>query len=320
MSVPALTEKDIADAAVGVEVGVDYIALSFVRRAADVQALRGVLSEHGQDIPIIAKIEKPEGVEHLEEILDHVAGVMVARGDLGVEVNIERVPVYQKHIIQSAFRRGRLVITATQMLDSMERNPRPTRAETTDVANAILDGTDAVMLSGETSVGKYPIQAVRMMDSIAREVEKSPFFQSTPLEQLPPLEGPGGAVWRAACFAVQEADRPLVVFTWSGASAIFASRARPGVPIFALTSEQRVVDRLSLVWGVTPILVPRVESTDDLIALGEQTLLSGGYLERGQEIVVLAGRSPQRGASNLLKVYRIGGDGSGSVLEGLAAP
>ena len=214
--------------------------------------------------------------------------------------------MFQKEIISKAFRNGRLVITATQMLDSMERNPRPTRAETTDVANAILDGTDAVMLSGETAVGRYPLQAVRTMDRISQVVEASEFFRTTPNRELPPADGPGGAVMRAACFLVNEAVRPLVVFTWSGVSAIYVSRARPLGPIFALTPKQEVVDRLSLVWGVTPLLVPPVQSTDDLIAVGEQTLLDRGLLRKGEEIVLLAGNTPWRGATNLLKVYRVG--------------
>ena len=190
----------------------------------------------------------------------------------------------------------------------MERNPRPTRAETTDVANAILDGTDAVMLSGETAVGRYPVEAVNVMDSIARSVEESRFFKPTPPDEMPELHGPGAAVWRAACYAAHERDRPLVVFTWSGASAIFASRSRPRGPIFALTSEQSVVDRLKMVWGVQPIRVPPVRTTDDLISVGEQVLVDRGLVTKGEEIVVLAGQSPLKGAANLLKVYAVGED------------
>ena len=264
------------------------------------------MDKNGPRIPCIAKIEKPQAVENIDSILDHCDGVMVARGDLGVEVSIERVPVYQKAILQAAFKKGAITITATQMLDSMERNPRPTRAETTDVANAILDGTDAVMLSGETATGKYPIEAVKMMDSIARQVESSQFFESTSPYDMPPMEGPGGAVWRAACFSIFEEPRPLVVFTWSGQSAIFASRARPKRPIYALTSEPRVVDRMAILWGVTPVLVPAVRSTDQLLTLGEEELVRLGHLTPGEEVVMLAGRSPLKGAENLLKVLTIG--------------
>ena len=306
MAVSSLTDKDRADLAVGLTVGVDYVALSFVRSAKDLITLNNEMKRLGDKVPTIAKIEKPQAVENIESILDHCDGVMVARGDLGVEVSIEQVPVYQKAIIQAAFRRGALVITATQMLDSMERNPRPTRAETTDVANAILDGTDAVMLSGETATGKYPILAVKMMDRIARSVEYSQFFCPTPPEDLPPLPGPGGAVWRAACFSIHEQPRPLIVFTWSGQSAIYASRSRSRAAIYALTSEQRVVDRLSLVWGITPILVPPVRSTEDLITIGEETLLEQGHLNAGDEVVMLAGSSPLKGAMNLMKIFAVG--------------
>jgi len=310
LSAPALTEKDCGDLRVGMEVGVDYVALSFVRSASDLLILHDEMAKYGARLPCIAKIEKPQAVENIEEILQHCEGVMVARGDLGVEVSIERVPVYQKAIIRAAFKKGALIITATQMLDSMERNPRPTRAETTDVANAILDGTDAVMLSGETATGKYPVESVTMMDNIAREVESSPFFRPTPPSELPPMSGPGGAVWRAACYSIHEEPRPLVVFTWSGQSAIFASRARSTMPVFALTSEQRVVDQLSMVWGVTPLLVPPVRSTDQLLELGEEVLLQTGHLQPGDEVVMLAGRSPLKGVENLLKIFPVGADES----------
>jgi pyruvate kinase len=308
LSTPSLTDKDRADLAVGLEVGVDYVALSFVRQAQDVKDLQDEMERLGCRVPCIAKIEKPQAVENIEAILDYSEGVMVARGDLGVEVNIECVPVYQKLILEAAFRRGALSITATQMLDSMERNPRPTRAETTDVANAILDGTDAVMLSGETATGLYPIEAVRTMDNIAREVEASPFFKTTDPADLPPTSGPGGAVWRAACFSVHEDPRPLVVFTWSGQSAMFASRARPRQPIFALTPDPKIVDRLSLVWGVTPVLIPDVRSTDQLLALGEEVLLENGHLKVGDEVIMLVGQSPLKGAENLLKILTVGGE------------
>ena len=308
MSISTITEKDIADLEVGVEAGVDYVALSFVRRARDVLALRRHLRRLGrEDMKIIAKIERPEAVTHIHEIVANVDGVMVARGDLGVEVSLEKVPVYQKEIIESAFRAGRLVITATQMLDSMERNPRPTRAETTDVANAILDGTDAVMLSGETSIGSYPVQAVRTMDSIAVEVEQSRFFPVTPPDKLPVRAGSTSTIIRAACEAVREVYRPLVVFTWSGDAALLTSKARPKSPLFALTTEPTVVDQLALVWGVTPLLVPAVKSTDELITAGEEVLLRSGHLKAGDEVVMVSGRSPFRGAHNILKVFALGG-------------
>lgn len=302
VSAPSLTEKDIADLEVGVQAGVDYVALSFVRRADDVRRLRAELERLGEpSVPIIAKIEKPEALDNIQEILAVVDGIMVARGDLGVEVPLETVPIHQKRLIQAANKCGALVITATQMLDSMERNPRPTRAEAADVANAILDGTDAVMLSGETAAGLYPLRSVKVMDGIAREVERSPFLPE-PATDLSLSAGPGTLVARAACMSASEAGRPLIVFTWSGASAITASKFRPRGPIFALTPAHAVCDRLALAWGVTPMRVPVVQSTDELIELGEKVLLDAGLIEPGQEIVVLAGTSPMKGTTNTMRI------------------
>ncbi len=306
MSVPCLTDKDLGDLRVAAEVGCDYVALSFVQRASDVAELKAHLSRLGADIPVIAKIEKPLAVENIDRILAVAEGVMVARGDLGVEVRLEKVPVYQKRIIAAARAHGKLCITATQMLDSMERNPRPTRAETTDVANAILDGTDAVMLSGETAVGRYPIEAVQMMDAIAREVEASPFFRSTDLDALPELPGPAGVIVRTACFASADRGQPLVVFTWSGNTALWVSKARPRAPIFAMTPQPQIADRLALAWGVTPILVPKVGTTDDMIRVGEEALMRGGHVVPGEEIVIVAGRAPQQGTTNVLKIHSAG--------------
>lgn len=306
MSVPSLTDKDKADLKVGLEVGVDYVALSFVRSADDIHELRAEMARCGGSAPIIAKIEKPQAVENIDGICAVSEGVMVARGDLGVEVKMEKLPVYQKHIIEAAHRHGALCITATQMLDSMERNPRPTRAETTDVANAILDGTDAVMLSGETSIGQFPIEAVQMMDRIAREVEGSRFFKQVPIEKLPDLPGPAGIVARSACYAANEGARALVIFTWSGMTARYASKARPQGPIYALTPNPNVADGLALTWGVTPVLMKHIVGTDEMITAGEQRLLSLGLLKDGEEIVILAGRTPNKGTTNLMKIHRAG--------------
>jgi pyruvate kinase len=307
VSAPSLTEKDLGDLEAGVAAGVDYVALSFVRRGEDIYDLRAHLERLGAArLPVVAKIEKPEALENIQEILGAVEVIMVARGDLGVEVPLEQVPIHQKRLIEAANRAGVLSITATQMLDSMERNARPTRAETTDVANAILDGTDAVMLSGETAAGNYPVEAVRVMDRIAREVERSSFFRAPPMEDLPLLAGPAHTIYRAACYAVSEVQRALVVYTWSGQSAIAASRSRPRATIFALTPSDTVLDRLSLVWGVVPIRVPVVKSTDELLLSGEKVLLEKGLVQPGQEVVVLAGTSPMRGATNLMKIYSIG--------------
>jgi len=309
ISAPSLTDKDRADLLVGVRAGVDYVALSFVRSAADVADLRAALADAGEpDLPIIAKIEKPQAVSNIEEILDAAQGIMVARGDLGVEIPLERVPVVQKALIAAANRRGRLVITATQMLDSMERNPRPTRAEITDVANAILDGTDAVMLSGETAMGAWPEQAVRVMDRIARQAEGSAFHVPPSLDDLPTPQGAEQTLLRAAAFAIRAEPRPLVVFTWSGSTALVASKFRPAAGIFAITYEQPVADSLALAWGVQPLLIPAIHGTDDLIASGEQALLDAGFLSPGQEILILVGRSPMRGAANMLKFEELDGD------------
>jgi len=306
MSVPSLTSKDRGDLEVGCDVGVDYVALSFIRTADDARELQLAMDRLSVSLPIIAKIEKREAVDNLSEILPLVAGVMVARGDLGVEVPIWRVPVLQKHIIREAYHAGKLVVTATQMLDSMERNPRPTRAETTDVANAILDGTDAVMLSGGTAVGRYPTEAVRTMDRICREVEGSEFFESIPIEDMPNLGGKAGLLCRAACWVVAKDPRPIVVFTWSGSTALFVSKMRPSSPIFALSPNQQVVDQLSLAWGITALRVPVLHRTDGLIASGDKALLDAGIIQAGAEIVVLAGLNPRTGATNFMKLHVVG--------------
>ncbi len=310
---PALTAKDRADLAVGVEAGADYVAISFVRSAADVVQLRDLLTSLGAaDTPIIAKIEKPHAVDAIDGILAHADGIMVARGDLGVETPLEKVPVVQKELIAAANRAHRLVITATQMLDSMERNPRPTRAEVTDVANAIVDGTDAVMLSGETATGRYPLRAVEVMDRIARSVEGTSFMPVPDLDQQAQGEGGRGTVTRAACYAVRDQPRPLMVFTWSGKTAIMASKSRPPQPIFAFTPDPRVCDRLSMVWGVLPLTIQKLHTFDELIAAAERALLDRGLMAQGEQVVVVAGDAPIRGGNTLMKVETVDGRSGGS--------
>ncbi len=310
---PALTAKDRADLAVGIEAGVDYVAISFVRSANDVRQLQHLLEELGApDTPIIAKIEKPQAVDAIDEILAEVAGIMVARGDLGVETPLEMVPVVQKRLIASANRAARLVITATQMLDSMERNARPTRAEVTDVANAIVDGTDAVMLSGETATGRYPVRAVEVMDRVARAVETSGFMPKPQLQDLPDADSGRGTVTRAACYAVRDNPRPLLVFTWSGRTAIMASKSRSQRSIYAFSPDPRVCDRLCLAWGVVPLRTPNLNNFDDLIVAAERQLLDRGLLQAGEEAVVIAGDAPIRGGNTLMKVERIDGSAQGS--------
>lgn len=306
LAAPCLTEKDISDLIVGIQSGVDYVALSFVREPNDVLELKALLQEHGHpDIPVISKIERKEAVDNIDAILNVTDGIMVARGDLGVELPLESIPIHQKMLIRAANRQGRLVITATQMLDSMERNPRPTRAETTDVANAVLDGTDAVMLSGETAAGMYPIEAVQVMDRIAREAEQSCFFLPPTDDDLPVHQARGYTIAHASITALRDGS-PLMVFSWSGLSAIVASKFRPSGPIYALAPTQAVCDRLALAWGVTPFQVPQVRSTDELIDIGEQLLLKSGHLQAGQRVVVLAGSSPMKGATNLMKILIAG--------------
>lgn len=312
VSAPCLTPKDLEDLRVGVQAGVDLVALSFVRRAEDVLTLKAELTALGRpDMPVISKIEKPQPLvpEVLDAILEVTDGIMVARGDLGVEVPLEDVPMHQKRLLDAANRAGVLTITATQMLDSMERSPRPTRAETTDVANAILDGTDALMLSGETAAGKYPVEAVRVMARIARRTEGSPFFRASTVRagSEPEDDSPAATVVWAAAVAARRRDRPVMVFTWSGASAIMASKQRPPRGVYALTPHDAVRDRLALAWGVVPVTVPQVGSTDEMIAVGERLLVEAGLLAPGDEVVILAGRSFTRGATNLMKVDVIGG-------------
>lgn len=306
MSIPSLTEKDREDLAEGVAAGVDFVALSFVRRAEDVRELRGLLDRLDAPLPIIAKIEKPEAIDHLDEILTVVEGVMVARGDLGVEVSLERLPVLQKQIIEAASRAGAMVITATQMLDSMIQHPRPTRAEVTDVANAILDGTDAVMLSGETATGAFPIEAVKVMGEIAQEIESSRYYRAPDPGHLPAPAGAAGTLLRAACHAATESPRPLLVHTWSGTSAVLVSKARPRGPIFALTPKSAVVRRLTLAWGVTPVLIAEKPDVDQLIEASEEALLDQGLVAVGEELVVLTGRAPLRRADYLLQIVHAG--------------
>jgi pyruvate kinase len=306
LAAPCLTEKDRKDLVVGIQSGVDYVALSFVREPNDVVELKALLKENGHpDLPVISKIERKEAVENIDAILKVSDGIMVARGDLGVELPLETIPIHQKTLIRAANRQGRLVITATQMLDSMERNPRPTRAESTDVANAVLDGTDAIMLSGETAAGLYPIQAVEVMDRIAREAEQSQFFRAPSDDDLPVHQERGYTIAHASITALRDGS-PLMVFSWSGLSAIIASKFRPIGPIYALAPTQAVCDRLALAWGVTPFQVPQVQSTDELIEHGEKLLLEKGLLHPGQRVVVLAGSSPMKGATNLMKILIAG--------------
>ncbi len=308
LSARALSDKDRDDAKLGARLGVDFIALSFVRRPDDITDLRTLLVQEGTPIPIIAKIERPEALECLDGILARADGVMVARGDLGVEVPVEQVPVHQKRIIRDANLFGRWVITATQMLESMISNPIPTRAEVSDVANAILDGSDAVMLSGETARGAFPVESVAMMARIAEQAEEAlyPFYRALSKDITTKMPFTEAAV-DAACFAAQELQAAaLVVFTHSGNTARIVAAQRPKCPVFAFTTRPETVRRLCLCWGVKPILLEKYLSPDELFSTAEKILLEQGKVAPGDSVVFLAGSTTSPGATNLMKIHRVG--------------
>jgi pyruvate kinase len=296
VSAPSLTEKDLEDLRFGVSLDVDYVALSFVRKAQDVLDAKEHIRifqdeyQHGQDyklIPLIAKLEKPEAVANLEEILKVVDGAMVARGDLGVEMPPEQVPLIQKHIIARCNDLGLPVITATQMLESMITNPSPTRAEVSDVANSIVDGTDAIMLSAETSVGAFPIEAVQMMVRIAHEIETNGVITRQPHCQKLSQEH---AVSHAARALSEEASvKAIVVFTRTGATAKLISTDRPSRPIFAYTPSQQVYRRLALWWGTWSYMIPLSGTTDELIYLVERRLIDDHLMQKGDNVVIMGG-------------------------------
>jgi len=316
LSTPALTEKDRRDLVFGAQHHVDYVAMSFVRRAEDVLEVKSLLQSMGETIPVVAKIEKPQAVENLDAILAATDGVMVARGDLGVEIGTEDVPIVQKRIIAAANAAGRVVITATQMLESMIENPRPTRAEASDVANAILDGTDAVMLSGESAVGKHPVEAVETMVRIADYTEEHGLgaihprrADARPGEPHSPA-GPGTPVTRsltrvAASVAEELGCKMIVAFTESGVTARLAAGHRPRVPVVAITHDDRVYRRLALWWGVVPVKSEFVENTDDLLAAGEERLKARGLVQKGDTILMLSGHSIAAAATNMLRVHTV---------------
>ncbi len=305
VGLPAMTEKDLKDLEFGLRLGVDYVALSFVRRAKDVALGRRAVAQHGARTPIIAKLEKAEAIDNLDEILRAADGVMVARGDLGVELDPEWVPVLQKTIIQKANAAGIPVITATQMLESMIHSARPTRAETSDVANAILDGTDAVMLSAETAVGDYPVEAVQMMDRIARVAESS---NPAIFERGEP-EHPGAtrSVARAATILAREVRaRAIVAITRSGRTAQVLSKLRPREPLVAFTEQESTARRLALWWGVQCYATAFQSNTDLMIAHIERELIRRRLVAAG-ETIILVGSAPVvvRGRVNFVKVHRV---------------
>jgi pyruvate kinase len=307
LKIPVLTRKDHADLIVALKLGADYIGLSFVRTAADVRSGKAAIARLGKDTPVISKLEKPEAIDNLDEILSVTDGVMVARGDLGVEMSPEKVPVVQKQIILRARNALIPVITATQMLDSMQKNPRPTRAEASDVANAVFDGSDALMLSGETAAGNYPLESVVMMDRIIREAEASVTGMLRPARytELHIDE----AIAEAICHAAEELRmKAIAVFTESGSSARLVSKYRPRAPIVAFSPNQQTRRRLGLLWGVLPRRIVRVHNIDQLAVAAEKRLLEEHLVKRGDIVGIIAGTPlATRGTTNLMRLVRIGG-------------
>lgn len=304
VSIPSLTDKDKADLAFGLKQEVDFVALSFVRDPQDILYLRELIGNHWPPVVVIAKLEKPEALDHLDEIIDVADGVMIARGDLGVELPPEKVPPAQKMITRRANAKGKPVITATQMLDSMVDNPRPTRAEASDVANAIFDGTDAVMLSDETATGAYPVEAVRMMDRIAYTAEASLDFTKLHQHELPTS---AHAIAHAACnMAVDMKARLIAAFTKSGSTARLISQFRPPGPIIALTQHIHVYRQLSLAWGTMPVMLTEVSDSESTLALVEETLLKLGLVAPKDNIVITGGLPiAARGPANFVKLSTI---------------
>jgi pyruvate kinase len=309
VSASSLTKKDIADLRWGLQVGVDFVALSFVRKRDDVLKLRVYLEETDAHIPIIAKIEKPEGWKNLDQILEETDGVMVARGDLGVEMALEKVPFIQKSIIERARKHGKFVITATQMLESMIEHPFPTRAEVSDIANAIYDGTDAVMLSAETSAGRYPVEAARMMARISAEAEASirtEGFKEPPKRSQQPSysEIIADIAYRAARL---QGATAIIVFTASGSSARLVSRYRPPVPIFAFTGSESVARQLSIIYGIRTVLAPEPTTSEEMITIMDRQLVERGLVKERDSVVFIAGQPIGRpGTTNFVKLHRIG--------------
>ncbi|KXG42825.1 pyruvate kinase [Tepidibacillus infernus] len=309
INLPGITEKDAKDILFGIENDLDFIAASFVRKASDVLEIRKILEEHNADILIISKIENHEGVENIDEILQVSDGIMVARGDLGVEIPAEEVPLVQKMIIEKCNKAGKPVITATQMLDSMQRNPRPTRAEASDVANAIFDGTDAIMLSGETAAGKYPVESVATMARIAVRTEealnyKEIYNKRSSLQQTTVTDAISQAV---ANTAIDLEVNAILTPTESGQTARLVSKYRPKAPIIAITPNPKVMKKLSVSWGVYPILGQQIRTTDEMITHAVDEALNAGAINQGDLVIITAGVPVGKtGTTNLIKVHLVG--------------
>jgi pyruvate kinase len=308
VSVPALSDKDEEDLRFALHMSVDFVALSFVRSPADVELVREIMRQEDIEVPVIAKLEKPEAIDNLEAIVEAFDGIMVARGDLGVELPLEQVPLVQKRAVQAARERNKPVIVATQMLESMIDSSRPTRAEASDVANAVLDGADAVMLSGETSVGKHPIAAVRTMERIIDAVESHHEIRAPELSRR--SRSRSGAIVRAARDVGETLDvKALATFTQTGDTARRLAALHPRQPLLAFTVDARVRSQLALSWGVETFIVPQVSHTDDMVRQVDFSLLSIGRLKEGDRVVVVAGSPPNTvGSTNLIRVHEVGTD------------
>jgi pyruvate kinase len=316
LSIPALTKKDRKDLEFGLAHGVDAVAISFVRTAADVSMVKQIIAKHSSDVPVIAKLEKPQAIDHLEEILEAADGVMVARGDLGVEMAPEKVPVIQKHVIRRASAWRKPVITATQMLESMIENPRPTRAEASDVANAIFDGTDAVMLSAETASGQYPRESVSIMARIVIEAE----CNMGDFVQFRRREHRGLSVAETICESIAHSaeDLPMgaiAVFTETGNTARMISKYRPKVPLYAFTHSEPVVRRMNLYWGVHPVRCRQAHSAEQMVTMAEQDLVRRGLLKPGDVLGVVAGTRQLSGSTNLMRLHVITDEEAESIAQ-----
>ena len=307
LQIDSVTDRDLEHLAFGLERGVDWVGVSFVRSAEDVMRVKSFIHERGRDTPVMAKIEKHEALEHIDEIVDVAEGIMVARGDLGIEVPLETVPMIQKHIIERANRASKPVVTATQMLESMINNARPTRAEATDVANAILDGTDAVMLSGETARGKYPLESVKVMATIALEVEKEYPHDEMKARRLENHDGSiATSVAESAALCTEKLRlRSIITGTTTGNTARHISSFRPSARIYAVTPKTDVARRLAVVWGVEALVVQPYKMFETMLELAEARLLSDGIAERGEVVAVTSGMPVGEGGTNVLKLHRL---------------
>ncbi len=307
VSAPSLTAKDKRDVNFGIKTDVDYFALSFVRTANDISQIKSILKKQGADIPVIAKIEKPEAVENLDKILQITDAIMVARGDLGVELSPEKVPTIQKNIISKAIQKNRIVITATQMLETMSNNPVPTRAEASDVANAIFDGTDAIMLSGETASGKYPIKAIQMMTKIAKEAEKSTFMKYNLSHEKDSKDLITHAVAKSAVNILNETSaKAIAAFSVSGKTSKLISKQRPANPVYAFTPSSKVYNRMALIWGMTPVLIPKINNIARLVEAAERIMIDKKYIKKNDLMIFISGLALKTGSTNLIKIHKVG--------------